>query len=239
MFFKKRFLISNTQNFTGTALRINQIIKYTTGKKYLEIGVNYGFTFEGVNAELKVAVDPEKKFISFKSGKFFKGKSDDFFNINYDNYDMIFIDGLHEYEQVLRDIVNSLNITNEKGKVLIDDVFPKNFNTAIKEWGLLSTEEKLAVSKGTISWQGDVYKAIFLLINEYKEYLTFSTIKDDDHIQTVVWRKNHKIKIKYPSDKTIKFYNNPNWTKSLENGIPIEWNPCTMEDLLVFLDEST
>jgi hypothetical protein len=231
--FKKRFLVSNTKSPTGTALRINEIIKFTSGVKYLEIGVNYGYTFEGVIANYKVAVDPEKRFIPYKSGVFFKGTSDEFFCEDNTNFDMVFVDGLHEYRQVLRDIINSLNLLSEKGKVIIDDVFPQNFNTAIKEWYMLSNDEKLAISKGRFSWQGDVYKAIFLLMHEYKNQLFFATITDNNHIQTIVWKKSHKIKLEMPSDKVITFYNEQQLVNKLKNGIPKNWNPCTMEELLI------
>jgi len=55
---KKRFLLSDVYQTTGSASRINKLLAYTMGKNYLEIGVNYGFTFEGVKADYKLGVDP-------------------------------------------------------------------------------------------------------------------------------------------------------------------------------------
>ena len=45
---RKRVLNYSSPNVTGTAKRINKILKHTGGQNYLEIGVNYGFTFQGV-----------------------------------------------------------------------------------------------------------------------------------------------------------------------------------------------
>ena len=40
-------------------------------------------------------------------------------------FDIIFIDGLHEYDQVKKDIVNSLKFIDEKGFILIHDLLPE------------------------------------------------------------------------------------------------------------------
>lgn len=40
-------------------------------------------------------------------------------------YDIIFIDGLHESEQVSKDIHNSVNALNERGVIIIHDYNPE------------------------------------------------------------------------------------------------------------------
>jgi len=40
-------------------------------------------------------------------------------------YDVIFIDGLHYYKQVLKDIKNSLKILNKDGFILVHDCLPR------------------------------------------------------------------------------------------------------------------
>jgi predicted O-methyltransferase YrrM len=42
---------------------------------------------------------------------------------SYDNFDLIWIDGAHGYPVVTADIVNSLNLVNENGLVVCDDVY--------------------------------------------------------------------------------------------------------------------
>ncbi len=232
---KKRFLLSDVYQTTGSASRINKLLTYTRGKNYLEIGVNYGFTFEGVKADFKLGVDPQKKFFSFGSGHHFKDNSDNFFKLNTSKFDLIFIDGLHEYKQVLRDIVNSLNSLSRDGIVLIDDVYPTDFNTASKSWELFNAQEKYGLSKGHFSWQGDVYKAVFYIIHEYKDLINFFTVNENNHVQMVVKKKNHEAIFKLQSPDSLELYDNPNLINELKDGIPKSWNCCTMEELIIDL----
>ena len=51
--------------------------------------------------------------------------SDDFFRINKNKFDVIFIDGLHEYQQAVNDIENSLGCLNENRVILLDDCLPR------------------------------------------------------------------------------------------------------------------
>ena len=44
-----------------------------------------------------------------------KMTSDEFFYNNNDKFDIIFIDGLHQYEQVIKDVKNSLNCLTKNG----------------------------------------------------------------------------------------------------------------------------
>jgi hypothetical protein len=237
-FFKKRFLISNIYHKTGTALRINQLLNFTMGVSYLEIGVNYGFTFEGVKAKKKIGVDPNKNFYTLKPKSFKQDTSNNFFRLNTKKFDLIFIDGLHEYKQVLKDIINSLNILNKNGMLLIDDVYPINFAMAAKSWELLDEQEKQGVSRGAFSWQGDVYRAIFLLNYEYKQFINCYTITDNNHIQMVMWKKNDEFKINFPSENMLSKYSGVGLIDELKNGIPRSWNPCSMATLCTNLQNN-
>ena len=53
--------------------------------------------------------------------------SDDFFRDNKEKFDLIFIDGLHETNQVDRDIENSLKFINKGGTILLHDCLPKKY----------------------------------------------------------------------------------------------------------------
>ena len=70
-------------------------------KTYLEIGCFHNELFDNIKCEKKVGVDPY-------SGGTIRKTSDDFFLSNKENFDIIFIDGLHRYHQVKQDILNSL-----------------------------------------------------------------------------------------------------------------------------------
>ena len=42
-------------------------------------------------------------------------------------FDVIFIDGLHEYEQCQRDCLNSMKFLNDGGIILFHDFLPRSF----------------------------------------------------------------------------------------------------------------
>ena len=233
--FKKRILLSNAHQITGTAQRINQLLEFTAGQNYLEIGTNYGYTFEGIKAKNTLGVDPKKKYFVHNSDRHIKDTSDNFFKYNTSKFDLIFIDGLHEYRQVVRDLINSLNTLNKKGIILIDDIYPADFGMAAKSWAELSTHEKNGVSKGEFSWQGDVYKAIFLLSSELKSLINFCAITDNGHFQMVVWKKDYKTNFSMPSQNILELYDNSELIDQLKNGIPQSWNYCSLANVLVKL----
>ena len=119
---------------------VQDIINNKNYKKYLEIGCFNDDLFNHIKCELKVGVDPI-------SGGTVRLKSDEFFKINKESFDCIFIDGLHIYHQVKRDIENSLKFLNNNGVILIHDCLPNNFY-------------EQAVPRCQWTWNGDVWKAI-------------------------------------------------------------------------------
>ena len=53
--------------------------------------------------------------------------SDDFFKTSKDKFDVIFIDGLHTYDQVRRDVINSIKHLKEGGYIALHDMLPRNW----------------------------------------------------------------------------------------------------------------
>ena len=124
---------------------INAFIQKYGYKSYLEVGTQDPTSnFDLINAECKVSVDP------FPRGEVtFIGTSDEYFeSISEDvKYDIIFIDGLHHDDQVLRDIENSLNHLSNTGIIVCHDCLPSNENQQERN------------DHGGV-WLGDVWKAI-------------------------------------------------------------------------------
>ena len=119
---------------------VQNIIKKKNYKKYLEIGCFDDELFNYINCEKKVGVDPV-------SGGTIRKTSDQFFSSNIDYFDCIFIDGLHEYKQVRKDILNSLKFLNKDGIILLHDCLPNNYFDQ-------------AIPRCQWTWNGDVWKAI-------------------------------------------------------------------------------
>ena len=162
---------------------IEYLIKKNNYTNYLEIGCDQNQLFSKVLIENKIGVDPV-------SGGNIRKTSDDFFKENVDKFDIVFIDGLHTYEQVKKDILNSVNFLNENGIILVHDCMPDSLG-------------KQAVPRYKMQWNGDVWKAIVDL--RQKENLDIYTCEMDQGIGIISNRKNSSVlKLNKPIDK-IKF----------------------------------
>ena len=124
---------------------INALIQKYGYKSYLEVGTqNPASNFDLIDVKFKVSIDP------FPKGEVtFVGTSDEYFeSISEDvKYDIIFIDGLHHDDQVLKDIENSLNHLSENGTIVCHDCLP-------------TTEDMQSRNDTGREWTGDVWKAI-------------------------------------------------------------------------------
>ena len=98
---------------------IQHIIDKYNFKDYLEIGCDKNQSFSKIRIDNKIGVDPIE-------GGTIRLTSDQFFDQNKNNFDIIFIDGLHHYSQVLKDINNSLKILNKNGFILVHDCLPRS-----------------------------------------------------------------------------------------------------------------
>ena len=159
------------------------LIKYLINKynyiDYLEIGCDQDQLFSKVDIQNKVGVDPV-------SGGNLRKTSDEFFKANNKKFDLVFIDGLHTYEQVKKDIINSLDCLKENGVVLVHDCMPDCMS-------------KQAVPRYRMTWNGDVWKAIVDL-RHYGD-LNIYTCEIDQGIGIIKKEKNTSI---LKVDKKIK-----------------------------------
>lgn len=123
---------------------------------YLEIGVADGATLALVRPEAKaVGVDPAPRIRKelLCSTRLFKTSSDDFFHKNkIENWvgeraDLVFVDGLHEFKQVIRDVANAGKNAKDDAVILVHDVLPVDQKSALPK-------------RKTRHWPGDVYKAV-------------------------------------------------------------------------------
>ena len=78
--------------------------------------------------------------------------SDEFFKNNTEYFDLIFIDGLHEANQVFRDMMHALRWLRPNGTILLHDCNPRLF-----EYTATYPRSEEALSS---VWLGDTWKAI-------------------------------------------------------------------------------
>jgi hypothetical protein len=130
-------------NFNRIAV-VNLLMARNPDGNYLEIGCAGNELFDSVIAKHKTGVDPERGGnVRLTSDEFFR--SDDGMR-----YDVIFIDGLHHYEQARRDVINALSRLGKGGWIALHDMYPR-------DW----LEEH--IPRISNIWTGDVWKVAFEL----------------------------------------------------------------------------
>ena len=181
-FYKK--LNFNWSEYPNRLEIIQNIITSRKYKKYLEIGCDKDQIFSNIVIDFKIGVDPVQ-------GGNVRKTSDDFFKSNTDKFDIIFIDGLHEYDQVNKDIKNSLKTLNDGGVILLHDCLPKSYFHQ-------------ALPRSRMSWNGDVWKNIVesRTNSEIDTYTCFA----DQGIGIIFNRPNrNKLIISINNFKKLKF----------------------------------
>jgi hypothetical protein len=121
--------------------------------KYLEIGTDQDEIFSQINGcELKIGVDPN-------AGGTHRMTSDEFFRLNAAKsqheqlkFDLVLIDGLHTWEQVLRDFENALACLQSGGLIVFHDCLPFE-----------ERQQVVPRPQPYNFWTGDVWKALFVL----------------------------------------------------------------------------
>jgi hypothetical protein len=144
-------------NFNRIAV-VNLLLSKFNDPYYLEIGCASDALFNSVPIVKKIGVDP-------LSGGNVRKTSDDFFESNNTSFDVVFIDGLHTYEQVRRDVINSIKSLNKGGWIALHDMLPSNW-----------VENHVPIITNG-AWTGDVWKIAFELVKT--EGIEFKILKID------------------------------------------------------------
>lgn len=124
-------------SLTPSARRINKLAAEVHARTYLEVGVQKGKTFFDVAIPQRIAVDPRFLFDAqefVKEGlSFQETTSDDYFSHlpSAEKFDIIFLDGLHTFEQTYRDLCNSLLHVHDRTLIMIDDTKPTDVFSAL------------------------------------------------------------------------------------------------------------
>ena len=165
---------------------VQNIISSKNYKSYLEIGCMDDKLFSKIDCQKKVGVDPV-------SGGTLRITSDKFFSTNNDKFDCIFIDGLHKYHQVRKDINNSLRFLNENGVILLHDCLPDNIFVQ-------------AIPRCKKNWNGDVWKSIIEF--RTKSDVDVYTCYADQGIGVILKRSNQNLlKLETKNFFNLKFKN--------------------------------
>jgi hypothetical protein len=179
---------------TFSSHRLNALARGIGAQTYVEIGVWMGDTFHNVEAPLRVGVDPDPLF-DWKASlgrntHFHPVTSDRFFSsgaaVPY-RFDLAFIDGLHEYQQTLRDFLAVLAQSGPRAIWVIDDTHPSDFFSALPSQGQ-AFNGRAQYGNNSQAWHGDVFKVVFTL-HDFFPNLSFCTISTGGNPATLVWRE--------------------------------------------------
>jgi hypothetical protein len=158
---------------------INKAIQKFKNCKYLEIGCGNNKVFNTIPLKIKnkFGVDPV-------IGGNFRMKSDDFFK-KYPRYkfDIIFIDGLHDYKQCQTDCLNAISRIKKNGIILLHDLLPRSF---------FEERKPIYQPNWAGSWCGDVWKVAVELTSS--KNLEFKIINIDHGIGILKIKKNFEYK---------------------------------------------
>tara|TARA_Y100000034_G_C6742217_1_gene329426 strand:+ start:58 stop:732 length:675 start_codon:yes stop_codon:yes gene_type:complete len=164
---------------------INYLIEKNNYVNYLEIGVRAPQAcFNRIIAEHKDGVDP----VPLGRGEVnYPITSDEFFDFIKDHdikYDIIFVDGLHVYEQAKKDVLNSLNHLTDNGSIIMHDCNPPSM------WHQRPAE----AYDGSGEWNGTAWKA-YVELRCFRKDLSMSVIDTDYGVGVIQFGKQEIWKI--------------------------------------------
>ena len=121
---------------------IQLAIDTLSARTYLEIGVDQGEAFSVVRVTRKIGVDPiapqpkVQAALKRPGAQYFATTSDEFFERHAAEQlplgvDVVFIDGLHTYDQTYRDVRNALTVLRPGGVILVHDCLPESAQEAV------------------------------------------------------------------------------------------------------------
>lgn len=148
---------------------IQSVVQAKTARSYLEIGVRDGEMLSMISVP-SIGVDPNFN-ISFpitankKQCHLFQMTSDEFFrdhcprDILKSEIDIVFLDGLHQFEYLLRDFMNAERCCHQNSVIMLDDCLPLNAEMTER----LFEPEKRKHDATSRMWTGDVWKIVPIL----------------------------------------------------------------------------
>jgi hypothetical protein len=147
---------------------------------YVEIGVRDGESFRLAQADSKIGVDPERTpamATLLQGEQFFELTSDEFFEqqaaaiLEPASVHVALVDGLHEFRQVLADVLNLEPYMRPDGVIILDDCNPR-------------TAERASETPIGGAWNGDVWKVPAYLLGARAD-LKVATVDADEGVGVV------------------------------------------------------
>lgn len=138
-------------------------------RNYLEIGVRYGETLAGVTVD-SIGIDPKLNFRVNPIGRkqrlhLYQMTSDVYFRDHDPRVefgrpvDVAFLDGLHLFEYLLRDFMNTERFCDRNSVIMLDDCLPLNIEMTERVHNEAARKD-IPIAGW---WTGDVWKVVSIL----------------------------------------------------------------------------
>lgn len=137
-------------------------------RNYLEIGVHFGHMLARIGCDTAVGVDPgfildTNVALAKRRVLLYQATSDRFFADNDvpaifgGPVDLTFLDGLHQFEFLLRDFYHAEAVSDRNGLIVLHDCMPLNAEMTTRDGMAERTDPYKAM------WTGDVWKIVPIL----------------------------------------------------------------------------
>jgi len=242
---RRNRILRNPESAPGTEASqiLNKIIRTCSfNGKYLEIGVENGLTLEAVSLNDKYGVDPNlmvNRIIKPRGTKLFLQESDRFFDANMRlEFDIVYLDGLHTFEQTYRDLQNVIKYLHSKSILMIDDTVPSDEFSSHPVQNESYLLRKKSGKDDNGSWHGDVYKLVRALAHIRLPNLEYVTLIDLMNPKTIIFVKNG-----YEWPKDLPKFNQHiidgfDYENSFKPNINVVFNPKTTTDALSLIADN-
>jgi hypothetical protein len=174
--------------------RLNRLAGALQARRYLEIGVDEGATLLGIQAAERTGVDPHFAFDwhnwhGREGIALHECRSDAFFAslTPETQYDLIFVDGLHTFEQTYRDLLQALRHSHPRTVIAIDDTVPCDVFSTCRDMDEALRLRRQGGLPDDARWHGDTYKVVPLLTAFHPD-LQLLTLMDGGNPWTLLWR---------------------------------------------------
>jgi len=148
---------------------IADLVQKKAARNYLEVGVRDGLTLAGVSCPA-IGVDPAFVINGNPVGAkrvlhLYQMTSDEFFRdhdpraVFGQPVDVAFLDGLHVFEYLLRDFINTERCCDRNSLILLDDCLPVNIEMTEREHRRELRKDQAIAGW----WTGDVWKVVSIL----------------------------------------------------------------------------
>ncbi len=167
----------------GPAYRdfVKGVVEAKSARNYLEIGVHNGSSLALIDRPA-IGVDPAFVFDRNPVGRkrvlhLFQMGSDEFFRDHDPRgifgcpVDVAFLDGMHRFEYLLRDFINTERVCDPNGVILLDDCLPISVEMTERVHAPQNRKDKAIAGW----WTGDVWKVVSIL-REYRPDLRLTPV---------------------------------------------------------------